>query len=204
MNVGFHMGTHVTCVCVACQLMWLCTTVSVMHVYVHLFVHVWNQLPLLLTYMCVCTCAVMCIDVYVRCVYEYGTFQSPLESSKKFPSKVPLQLLRLLDLCVNYRPHDVTVSTFVSLPTVHSRALPPTSKPAPPGALQSPFWLLHKLKHPACSCLHLYTLKWADSNTQPHSLDSHLGDTHVLGTALGTVPTLECDFCGSGSGTAPG
>lgn len=125
-------------------------------------------------YVCMCSLSVICIYVYVLCLYECGTFQSPLESPKEFPSKVPLQPLRLLDFCVNYRPHNAIVSTFVSLPTVHSRALPPTSKPAPPGALQSPFWLLRKLKHPTCSCLHLYALKWADSNTQPHSLDSHL------------------------------
>lgn len=47
-------------------------------------------------HICVCACAlsVMCIDVCVRCVYECGTFQSPLESPKELLSKVPLQLLR--------------------------------------------------------------------------------------------------------------
>lgn len=135
----------------------MCTTVSVMHVYVFICLCMCGINYLCCLHTCVCARALsaICIYVCVRCVYECGTFQSPLESPKEFPSKVPLQSLRLLDLCVNYRPHDVTVSTFVSLPTVHSRALPPTSKPAPPGALQSPLWLLHKLKHPACSCLRL-------------------------------------------------
>lgn len=139
-----------------------CVAVSVMHVCVFICLCMCGISYLCCLHICMCARAlsVMCIYVYVLCVYECGTFQSPLESPKEFPSKVPLQPLSAsLDLCVNYRPHNVTVSTFVSLPAVHSRALPSTSKPALLGALQSSFWLLHKLKHPACSCLHFVSFK---------------------------------------------
>lgn len=65
MNVSFHMGTHVMCVCSMPADVWVCGCKCNARVCVHLFVHVWNQLPLLLTYMYVCTCTVCHVHICV-------------------------------------------------------------------------------------------------------------------------------------------